>query len=293
MLDAGALRSRSDLLWALRSWMREHGYMEMPTPVLVPATAVEEHLHPVRFGARQLRTSPEFALKRALAAGLHRVYELGPCMRAEEEGPWHAEQFLMLEWYRAGANLEALMDEVESLVDVAARALGQPCPTLWTRTTVGALFEAHTGIDVHRSPPAELSSRDTSFSDAFCRRWVEDIEPALAGPMIIADWPESEAALSEIVHRGDVRVARRFEVFIDGVELANAYQELCDPEEHLARLAIVNRARVNAGREPHPSDPAFLAAVGRMPMSAGIAVGVDRLQAALCGQPGIGRTSLT
>jgi lysyl-tRNA synthetase class 2 len=285
-LNADALRTRAVVLRALRRWFDAHGYLEVPTPVLVPSPALEEHLHPVRADGGFLRTSPEFALKKALASGLGRVVEIGPCFRDRESGPWHAREFTMCEWYRVGAGLAEGMDEVEELIGVAADALGIPRPTAIPRRTVREAFAAITGVDLAHASAEEISGRDEPWDDAFFRRWVTDVEPKLGTTFLFA-WPASQAALARVRSDGAWPVAERFEVYVNGIELANAFLELTDPAELLHRFATSNAARVAANEEPHPIDHELIAAVVRIPRTTGVAMGVDRLVAALSGWRGI------
>jgi len=288
VIDPAGLRARATVVRALRSWFDLRGYVEVTTPTLVPSPAMEATLYAVSAGDGWLRTSPEFALKRVVAAGLPRIYEIGPCFRARERGAWHGTEFTMLEWYRAGADLTDLMDEVEDLVAHAASAVGASIPE-WRRDTVRAVFQEATGLDLALASASELSPADASWDDAFFRRWVNDVEPTLTGARFVTEWPASQAALAQVRTDGDWPIARRFEVFLGGLELANAFQELLDPTEQLRRFAASATERAAAGEEPHPVDRLFVDAVGRMPKTAGIALGVDRLVAALCGWDGIGR----
>jgi lysyl-tRNA synthetase class 2 len=285
-LSPEGLRARARALRAVRSWFDERGYLEVPTPALVCSPAMEEHLFALRAEGGFLRTSPEFALKRVVAAGLHRVYEIGPCFRGRERGDWHGTEFTMLEWYRVGAELVDLMDEVEELVAASAHALGVPSPR-WRRTTVRQLFLDVTGIDLATASASELSDRDDAWDDAFFRRWIEEVEPTLTGAVFVEDWPASMSALARV--RGDAQwpVACRFEAFLNGVELANAFLELTDVAEQRRRFTSSKVARMSAGEEPHPIDERFVEAVGRLPRTAGIALGFDRLVAALLGWDGI------
>jgi len=280
------LRARAAVLHALRSWFAAHGYLEVPTDTLVPSPAMEEHLYALAVADGFLRTSPEFALKRVLAAGLPRIYEIGPCMRDREAGPWHRREFTMCEWYRAGAELGDLMDEVEALVAAAATALGDS-PPRWRRTTVRAAFQQATGVDPARAAAEDLSGHDEPWDDAFLRRWVTDVEPTLTGAVFVSDWPASQAALSRVHSDGAWPTAQRFEGYLNGVELCNAFLELTDPAEQRRRFLVANVARAAAGEAPHPVDEALIEAVGRMPRSAGIALGVDRLVAVLHGEENI------
>lgn len=269
----------------MRDWLHEHAYLELPTPVRVPSPALEPTLHAYAVhGGGALRTSPELALKRAVASGLPRVYEIGPCLRARESGPWHAPEFLMLEWYRVGASLADLMAEVEALVAVAARALDRPAPGPWRRLRVREIYQRTCGIDLATCTAAELSPRDPdSWDDAFFRRFVEEIEPTLTGPVFVERWPADHAALATVRTDGPWPYCERFEAYLDGIELANAFQELGDATELRQRWERANAQRAATGESPHPLDPLALSAIDRLPRCAGIALGIDRLVACLCG----------
>lgn len=253
-LDASRLRVRARILRAIRTWFEDRGYLEVHTPALVPAGAMEPHLEPIRVGQLQLHTSPEFAMKRVLAAGLHRIYQIGPCFREEEVGQHHSREFTMLEWYCGGIGTQGLMDDVASLIAAAAVAAGR-APPVFDRLPVESLLP-------HSLPP-----------DEWFFRWVDSIEPTLTKPTIVYDYPAWQSALATI--RG--RHADRFEVYFGGVELANAFAEEMSAVELRQRIAANDLARTRAGRSPHPVDPRFLAAVDRMPRAAGIALGIDRL----------------
>ena len=283
MIAPHVLRARATALGAIRDWFQTRGYLEVMTSSRVPSPAMEEHLYALPSGDRWLRTSPEFALKKVLAAGLPRIYEIGPCWRDREKGPWHATEFTMIEWYRAGADLTDLMDEVESLLAHTARALGVTPPHTWRRTTVRSLFLEHTGSDLAHATVTDLSEADEGWDDAFFRRWVDEVEPRITTPLIVAEWPASQAALAQVRDDGPWPVASRFEVFLGGVELANAFQELTDANEQLRRFASSAAQRVAAGEAPHPVDAELIEAVGRMPRTAGIAMGLDRLVAVQSG----------
>ncbi|MEZ4319572.1 MAG: amino acid--tRNA ligase-related protein [Myxococcota bacterium] len=284
-MNTDGLRARAVVLRALRHWFDDHGYLEVPTPTLVRSAGMEEHLHPLACADGFLRTSPEFALKRVVSAGLPRIYEIGPCFRDREQGTWHGREFTMLEWYRVGAELSDLMAEVEALVSAAAAALGRAAPGPFRRTTIRELFAAD-GVDLVTASPREIAAEDT-WDDAFFRRWVERIEPSLTGAVFVEDWPASQAALARVRDDGDWPVAQRFEVFVDGVELANAFLELTDAGEQRHRFHEANALRAEAGEATNPIDAAFVEAVGKMPPTAGIALGVDRLVAVLTGSSGI------
>ena len=254
------LRQRAAILRAIRRWFDDHGYLEVHTPALVDAPAMEENLHAVAVGRQFLHTSPEFAMKRVLDAGLCRIYQIGPCFRAEEVGVHHSTEFTMLEWYRVGAGLPELMDEVSALIAAAATAVDLEPPVFQRVATTDLLAD-------------DLAPDDWFFA------WVDRIEPTLTAPTIVHDYPAWQSALART--RG--KVADRFEVYLKGLELANAFHEELSSTELRARWRDGNARRSQAGHAPHPIDEAFLAAVDRMPRCAGIALGIDRLVMALTG----------
>lgn len=287
-MNREGLRIRSTVLHALGTWFETHGYLRVPTPTAVRSGGMEEHLHPLRVGDLFLRTSPEFALKRVVAAGLPRVFEIGPCFRGQEHGTWHGQEFTMLEWYRAGASLADLMGEVEALVHFVSDALERPPPEPFRRVSVHDLFLAD-GVDLKTALPHDIAAED-DWDLAFFRRWVERIEPRFEGNLIVDRWPASQAALSQIRDDGDWPWAERFEVYMNGVELANAFLELRDAGEQRHRFQQANALRHAAGEPINPIDAPFIEAVGRLPPCAGIALGVDRLVAVLGGFEGIAPT---
>lgn len=280
-MNAAGLRTRAQVLAAVRAWFADQGFLEMPTPTVVRSGAMEPTLHPVRAEGGFLRTSPEFALKRVCAAGLPRVYEIGPCYRAREQGRWHSVEFTMLEWYRVGANLADLRRDVEAIVRCAFAVTGRETPS-FVRRTVVELFAAD-GVDLTRASPVDLAPGESDWDTAFFHRWVDRIEPRFTGALFVEDWPASQAALAVVRDDRDWPVAQRFEAYVDGVELANAFLELTDASEQRRRFEAANAERIAAGEPPNPLDEAFIEAVGRLPPTAGIALGVDRLVALAMG----------
>jgi len=254
--------------------MNDNGYLEVHTPVLVDAPAMEEHLEAVGVGERFLHTSPEFAMKRVLCAGLGRIYQITPCFREEEVGVHHSREFTMLEWYRVGAGTAELMDDVELLFGKAAQAVERP-PPVFQRRAVQDLM-------------AEAGHIDTGDQEAWFRTWIDKVEPQLTEPTFVHGYPPWQAALSRV--RGDT--ADRFEVYLSGLELGNAFAEEGDPQTLRERFTESAKAREDAGRQPHPVDEALLACTGRMPRAAGIAVGIDRLVMALTGASDIAQVQV-
>ena len=283
---AASLALRSRAAFAVRRFFHERGFTEVDTPVRLPAPALETHLDAAPAGDRWLRTSPELHMKRLLAAGHERIFQLGPCFRRGESGPLHHPEFTMLEWYRAGADQAAMLEDTRALLPYVARE------------AAGSARIVRHGVAVALDGPWET----IRVADAF-RRWagwdpvgafdadrfdldlVDRVEPALPRdrPVVLADYPAPLAALARL-NPADPRVAERWELYVGGIELANAYSELADPAAQRARFEACARARRAAGREAYPVDEPFLAALERgMPPSGGIALGFDRLVLLLAG----------
>lgn len=235
---------------------------------MVKSPALEEHLFAPSVEGAFLHTSPEFSLKRVLAKGLPRVYSICPCFRKEEWGPLHTEEFTMVEWYRAGCGYWEIMVEVEELVRSLATVLCVPTDARpFQRLSYAEAFHRFTA-----SPPPcdEVEAM---------RVWINDIEPRLIEPTFVYDYPSNQAAFATV--RGEI--AERFELYMNGVELANAFTELLDSTELRRRWESNNAARKASGQEPHPIDERVVAAVATHPRAGGVAVGFDRLLMVLCG----------
>jgi lysyl-tRNA synthetase class 2 len=271
--SARVLRDRARILAALRGWMHQSGFMEIQVPIAVKSGALEEYLEPLPLGELQLHTSPEFALKRVLSIGLGRIYWMGPCFRGEELGPHHGTEFTMLEWYRVGCGYHGIADDLLSLLEHISAALGQILPALERLTWAEAMAR-------HAQTPIPDDSQEQM------RIWVNDVEPRLLSPTLVLDYPAKDAAFSSI--RGPI--AERFEFYWQGVELANAFTELLDPEELRSRWEESARTRQALGREPHPRDERLEQAVSKHPYAGGIALGIDRLVMLLLGLEDIHQT---
>ena len=263
------LRQRAAITRALRDWFDQHGYLEVHTPTIVACPALEEHLEPVAVGQQFLHTSPEFAMKRVLAAGLCRIYQIVPCFREEELGPHHAREFTMLEWYRAGAGTADLMNEVESLIGAAAKAIEHPPPFL-TKRTVAELRE-------------EAGLAETTDEVEWFRGWVNSVEPRLVEPTIVYNYPAWQAAMA----RERNGVADRFEVYLGGIEIANCFAEEGSADTLRHRFETSSERRKAMNKTPHSIDEALLSATPTMPRAAGIALGLERLIMALTGEANI------
>lgn len=297
------LRLRAKCLAAIRSFFARRDFVEVQTPCRVRAPGLEPHLRAEPSGSRFLITSPEYHMKRLLAGGLGRIYSMGPCWRGDEHGPQHLGEFCMLEWYRAYCSLDELMAETEQLLAEVAREVIGSAEITWQgaplsleppflRLTVAQACARHAGVDLAGVTDADqlrvraeaagigpFGPGQPSFEEVASRVMVERVEPALAGgpPVMLYDFPAPLAALSRL-REDDPSVAERFELYAGGIELANAFGELTDPEEQVRRLEQDQRRRGELGAEIYPLDRRFVEALREgMPPSAGIALGVDRL----------------
>jgi lysyl-tRNA synthetase class 2 len=273
------LRRRAQLRAAVRAFLEAEGCLEVETPQAVPNPGMDLHLDAPRLEGedRWLHTSPEYAMKRLLAAGLPRLYQLARCHRRGEAGRLHAPEFTMLEWYVAGADAAAMRAMTERLVaEVAATVGGAPRATFdgravdltppWPVLRVEEAFRELAG-----GPPPEDDA-------AFFLGLVDRIEPALAArprPTWLVAWPARHASLARLDEDG---FAERFEAYVGGVELCNGFAELTDPVEQRRRFEADRDARRAEGKPVYPMDERLLAALEEgLPPCAGNALGFDRL----------------
>lgn len=290
-----ALEARARILRAVRGWFDEQGFLSVETPARVPAPGQEIHLDAFRAeGGRYLVTSPEYHMKRLVGAGFERIVQIGKAWRAGEAGPHHQPEFLIAEWYRADAPLSAIADDCEALVRVAAAAAGAKNPALdlsapFERTTVREVVRRHAGVELagDESAPAlaektraagvALGSA-TAWDDVFFQLFLDRVEPAIGRgrPTFVFDWPAPLGALARRKD-DDPRVVERFELYANGLELANAFGELTDATEQRARFAEESAARARMGKVVYPPDERLLDALPRMPPTSGVALGLDRL----------------
>ena len=283
-----ALDVRAAVIRELRRSFEARGSLEVETPLRVAAPGTDVHLDPEPSGDRYLITSPELHMKRLCAAGYGRIHQICHCFRRDEAGHLHNPEFTMLEWYRGHATYLELADELEAMLpEVARRVTGSTrlegrdvdLAAPWERVTVRDAFARHAGW----TPGAEPDP------DRFFRDLVERVEPRLGRgrPTVLYEYPASQAALARR-KPDDPTVAERFELYVDGVELVNAFQELTDPVEQRARFERDNLERLRAGKPVLPIDERLLDALGAMPPTAGASLGVDRLVMLLAGAGSIG-----
>jgi lysyl-tRNA synthetase class 2 len=314
------LHQRARALAAMRAFFDVTGFVEVETPLLVPSPGLEIHLEAVPAGAGYLITSPEYQMKRLLAGGFERIYQVCRCFRAGERGPHHAGEFTMVEWYRAYAELDEIAADVEALVAHVCRAVhgravarvpaGEVAPVdarevdvtpPWPRLTVRDAMRRWAGVEVAGDEPAAALAAavraagiavapDAAWDDAFFAAFLARVEPALAAldrPLILEAWPAPLAALARRTD-ADPRIAHRFEAYVGGLELANAFGELTDPIEQRARFEDDLRIRSARGKPCYPIDDKLLAALAEgLPPSAGVALGFDRLVMLATGAPSI------
>lgn len=298
------LRQRAEVMQRVREFFRARGYWEVETPALSRDIVVDAWLEPFSCEFRPegvvtggetlyLQTSPESGMKRLLAAGAEAIFQISRVFRNSEQGPMHNPEFTMLEWYRAGDTYHGQMDLVEALVrDVLTQAEHGPriADQPFQRLTYDELFERSLGQRVLRlspvelgelarslelTPPSGLSSRNDWLNYLLAERaesWLE-MQP----PTFVSDYPDTQSALAR-VRPGQPAVAERFELYFQGIELCNGYQELTDAGELRRRIEREQAVRLGAGRRELPVPEWLLAAMEYgLPESSGVALGLDRL----------------
>jgi elongation factor P--(R)-beta-lysine ligase len=313
--------ARARIVSALRRYFEGEGFIEVEPAILQASPGNEAHLHGFATdviapdGASKrafLHTSPEFAMKKLLAAGEERIFAFSRVFRNRERGALHAPEFTMLEWYRAGVPYERLMDDCARLIAIAAEQAGaqrlrfrgrDADPFVRPeRLSVRDAFLRHAGLDLFDSlsPDCGAADRDKiagqaahagirvapddHWSDIFSRILSERIEPALGlgRATMLCQYPAREAALARI-NASDSRIADRFELYACGVELANAFGELTDSGEQRRRFQDEMGEKQRVYGETYPIDEDFLAALDQMPPASGAALGLDRLVMLACG----------
>ena len=295
------LRRRAAILAAIRARFAQQGVLEVETPVLAQSSCLDPQVPSLELplaeqDSRWLQTSPENHMKRLLAAGSGPIYRLGPVFRAGEMGRWHGPEFTLLEWYRPG------FDDIALMVDVAGLMEHLGGPKRCRMSTFAELLQSQAGLDLHQSPTEEVASwcEERGLKDASTqsRDTLLDyimgvhIGPKLGrdGLQFVTEFPASQAALARLDGQ-DPRVARRFELYWRGLELANGFHELGDAAEQSARFEQEQAQREADGLAAIPTDQRLLAALeAGLPDCAGVALGVDRLVALLTGAESVAET---
>ena len=267
------LEERAKIVSAIRRFFDEQGFVEVETAVRIDAPAPEEHIDcPPVVGGGYLRASPELQMKKLLAAGMDRIYQIGPCFREGERGSRHNPEFTMIEWYRKGADYLVIKEDLKSLVS--------------SLMSSGEDFRRKTGDA--RAGFETLTVRDAYLRYAGWDPWTDwdqdrfdfdmatKIEPAIkemGGGVFLMDYPPQAASLAKL--RGDV--AERWEFYWDGMELANCFTELCDRDEQLRRFEAAKESRKLLKESDYPIDYEFIDVLPRIESAAGVALGIDRL----------------
>lgn len=280
-MNESALVIRANVIRTIRQFFYEQGFLEVETPLLIPANAPEEYIDPLpAANCMQMQTSPEICMKRLLCRGHSRIFQISRCWRMGERGIRHLPEFTMLEWYRDNADYLDLMDDCVALI----RKIADSCTKngYFNRNRIKidpfaewrniSLTEAFSGF---AEADALISAKNGEFEEILSSK-IEPMLETFPVPVILRDYPASMAALSKI-SRNDPRFAERFELYIGGIELANGFSELNDPGEQRMRFKEANRVRNAMGKDSLPLPEPFLGELSSMPTSAGIALGVDRL----------------
>lgn len=316
--DAGALKARSELLHVIREFFYSQDVLEVTTQTLGSRGVTDSQIQNLKLDHQDqtfyLQTSPEYAMKRLLASGTGSIYQICPAYRGSEQGQNHNTEFLMLEWYRVGFTLHELMDDVQNLLNFVAEAIDKSRFDFrdMPRFSYRDLFMENLESDPHTASLDELrvlSRRvgvecghitnyddEATISDYLDLLFSVVIEPQLSTPAIVYDYPVCQVALAQLgqadgnsngtlygAPNGKI-VAKRFEVFASGLELANGYLELLDANELETRMRKNNHLRRVRGLERIEPDEKLLAALPAMPACCGIALGVDRLLMILLGK---------
>ena len=275
----GNLDLRCRILQAIRLFFTERDYLEVETPNRIPAPAPETHIEAFPSGEWFLHTSPELCMKRLLASGYERIFQICKCYRAGERGARHLSELTLLEWYTADAEYTGTMSQCEALVGFVAdridlgprllyggRSIDLAPP--WPRISVEEAFDRFAAVSMERA------LRSKRFDEILAL----EIEPHLGldQPVFLYDYPAEVAALARR-KPGNRRLAERFELYVGGLELCNAFSELTDPTEQRLRFEWEQNARRCGGKRQYPMPEKFLQALGDMPPAAGNALGVDRL----------------
>lgn len=273
------LRLRASIIGEIRNFFQAEGFLEVETPLRIPANAPEEHIEPCHAGEWYLQTSPEIAMKRLLCRGYDKIFQISKCWRNGERGSRHVPEFTMLEWYRSGSDYHHLMQDCEHLLALLAEKIGDKAKGTYQghplhlerrakKISVKEAFERYASMDM----PTAI--RTGCFDELL----VMEIEPSLPQdiPVMLIEYPAEMAALARL-KPSDAAVAERFELYAGGLELANGFSELNDPAEQRERFREANQRREANGFPPLPLPEPFLHELSAMPPSAGIALGIDRL----------------
>ena len=281
------LQQRSEILWKIRRFFHQREIFEVQTPVVGSNTVTDVNIESVRLeNGNFLQTSPEYFLKRLLAAGMPSCYQLGPVFRKSEKGRWHNPEFTMLEWYRLGFTTSELRQEVVDLVELVLGA--NDIREITFRDFLFREFQ----LDCYESTDDEILnvarksgySADKRHNDALDFLYSLAISNRKDSQYFVLDFPAESSALAEVHEHNGQKVADRFELIVEGLEIANGYNELRDPNELECRMERDQRLRQQLERSDIRKDKRLLAALTTgLPQCSGVAVGLDRLVALMLG----------
>ena len=298
MANLEVLRQRAEIMQRIRRFFDERNFFEIETPILSHDIVVDRYLHPIGISKKEvtgvvgdademlwMQTSPEFGMKRVLAAGAEAIYQICKSFRQGEMGDRHNPEFTMLEWYRCGDDMQSGMKLLSEFVE---EILQKPATQERSYREAFSWFASVDPFDatieelksVARKNGVSIVDHEDNDRDGWLNLILSEVvEPQLGleSPVIVYDWPESQAALAT-VRSEDPPVAERFEIYVDGVELANGYHELLDADELVKRNSINNQHRVKDGSHLLPEESRLLEAMKHgIPGCAGVALGIDRL----------------
>jgi len=273
------LHTRARMIYAIRDFFVKKNYLEVETPSMITAPIPEPHIDAISCGDLFLHTSPELCMKRLLAAGYPKIFQICKCFRAGERGAFHLPEFTMLEWYYRGMDYRMLMKECENLIISVAHNLGYGDAIHYQGNTL-SLQKPWETISVRDAFAcyAPMQMDEAVNEDLFDEMMVCHIEPhlGLEQPTFIYDYPVSGATLAKAKEE-EPGIAERFELYMGGIEIANACSELTDMQEHHVRIEKVQKYRYSMNKPMYPISECFLRDIADMPEAAGIALGVDRL----------------
>jgi elongation factor P--(R)-beta-lysine ligase len=278
------LKFRAEIIRAIRDFFHAEEFVEVETPLRIPAPAPEPHIHACPADGWYLQTSPELCMKRLLAAGYPKIFQICKCFRQKERGRRHLEEFTMLEWYEAGITYNELMAQTAALIDFVRRRVGlsdmiryqRRAITLaspWPKMTVAAAFDQYGSMDMNAALAA----------DRFEEVLVFEIEPHLGidRPVFLHDYPAAFNTLAALIP-GRSDLSQRFELYMGGVEICNGFTELTDAAEQRRRFTQEQENRQRTGHAVYPLPERFLQDLAFMPSAAGNALGIDRLVMIFC-----------
>jgi lysyl-tRNA synthetase class 2 len=301
---ADLLKARDAMLRAIRRFFLDRAFVEVETAHLARSAPCDPYIDPLRVFVRDsgpyyLHTSPEVGMKKALASGLERIFQVCKVFRVEDLEDVHSVEFTMLEWYSPGTYEEA-MAETQAIIRFVSESLGRPSAQYidgpWRTLELRQIFLGATGIDPFPLSADVLLSRmkergfgglseEETWEDLFFKLFIQEVEPRVCeqgGPCFIKDWP---AALTAMAKRKDTHTVERFELYMKGLEIANGYSELLDAEEQRSRCLEDQETRRRLGKEIFPFDEEFLEALPRIAGDrAGVSIGLDRLLMVLLGK---------